>query len=383
MDDLSIDQVLELARMRGGHRISLYMPTRPFVPGSPDEGDTRLKNLLNHAGELLGERGLRHPEIESLLAPGRALTEDRPFWSRADHGLAMFLGPEGMHTFRLPVDPGESVRANDRYYVRPLLSHVDTRGDYWVLFISQKAVRLYQGTAEGIAQVPAQDLPSSLGEALRWDDFEKASLQFHSNTSNIGVRQSPVYHGNSDPDIKNELARFFRQIDEALRERLRSSNAPLVLAGVDYLLPIYRAVNTVPNLVAEAVTGNAEDLSLPELHRKTVEALQRLAEQESRQLAQQVEDSWGSPRMTPDPETIVPAAFLGRVDTLFLSGQEQWWGRYDPQAGKATMHRTPMEGDDDLLDLAALETLEKGGAVVNLSSEDMPHGETAVALLRY
>lgn len=384
MDDLTIERAMDLARQHGGHRVSLYMPTRPFVPGSPDENATRLKNLLRQAEVELGLRDLRPGEIERLLDPARSLTDDVPFWMRAEEGLAVLLGPEGMTAVRLPAAVPEMVRVNSRFYIRPLLPHIETGGRYWLLFISQKSVRLYSGTREGLTELPAEGLPASLAEALRWDDFEKTSLQFHSNMSGTGSgRSAPVYHGNKEPDIKNELARFFRQIDRALHERLRDSDAPLLLAGVDYLIPIYRDVNSYPNLVHEAVTGNAEIMPLPELHERALQALRRLAKDESKQLASQVEEAWGSSKTTPDPETIVPAAFGGRVDTLVLSGADQWWGRYDDATGRATLHRTPAEGDEDLLDLAALQTLEKGGAVVNLPAEDMPRGHSAVALLRY
>lgn len=384
VDDLTIDRALDLARARGGHRVSLYMPTSPFVPGSKEANVTRLKNLLRRAEEALRERGARPQEIERLLTPAHALDEDRPFWLRAERGLAVFLGPEGAHVYRLPSEVPDMMRVGERYYVRPLLPHVEARGEYWLLFISQNTVRLYQGARNGLQEVPAGELPQSLAEAMRWDDFEKTSLQFHVNTTGTnGGRGAPVYHGNKEPDIKNELARFFRQINTALAERLRDSSAPLVLAGVDYLLPIYRDVNTYPHIVEQGITGNTQDLPLPDLHKKALAALRTLAEWESRQLAAQVEEGWGSSLMTPDPETIVPAAFLGRVDTLFLTDTEEWWGRYDPAAGRATMHRSPMEGDDELLDLAALQTLEKGGSVVSLPAEDMPHGEAAVALLRY
>ncbi|MHB8761473.1 MAG: baeRF7 domain-containing protein [Coriobacteriia bacterium] len=383
MDDLTIDRALQLARSRDGHHVSLFMPTRTFVPGSQEEDTTRLRNLLRQAAEDLVERGARPAKVEVLLAPARALIDDRPFWLRAEHGLALLLGPEGMHAFRLPARVPESVHVSDRYYMRPLLPHVESRGEYWLLFISQKKVRLYSGSREGLAQIPAAGLPSSLGEALRWDDFEKASLQFHVNTSAAGGRGTPIYHGNNDPDIKNELARFFRQIDRALRERLRDSRAPLVLAGVDYLIPIYRDVNTYPHLTGDAVIGNADIVPLPELHKKAVAVLRGLAEWETRQLTNQVEEAWGSPKTTPDPETIVAAAFVGRVDTLFLTDGGQWWGTYDAEAGRVAMHRTPAPGDEDLLDLAALQTLENGGAVVSLPQKEMPHGQTAIALLRY
>ena len=383
MDDLTIDRALQLARSRDGHHVSLFMPTRTFVPGSQEEDTTRLRNLLRQAAEDLVARGARPAQVEALLAPARALIDDRPFWLRAEHGLALFIGPEGMHAFRLPARVTESVHVGDRYHIRPLLPHVDSRGEYWLLFISQKKVRLYSGSREGLAQVPAAGLPSSLGEALRWDDFEKASLQFHVNTSAAGGRGTPIYHGTSDPDIKSELARFFRQIDRALRERLRDSRAPLVLAGVDYLIPIYRDVNTYPHLTGDAVIGNADIVPLSELHKKAVAIVRGLAEWETRQLANRVEEAWGSPKTTPDLETIVTAAFAGRVDTLFLTDGSQSWGTYDAEAVRVVVHRTPAPGDEDLLDLAALQTLDNGGAVVSLPREEMPHRQTAVALLRY
>lgn len=382
MDDLTIDQALELARMHGGHRVSLFMPTRPFVPGSPDENAIRLKTLLNRAAEQLGERGVRLPEIEALLSPGRVLTDDRPFWMRAEHGLAVLLGPEGMHALRLPIAMTESVRVNERYYVRPLLPFVESGGHFWLLFISQNKVRLFEGTRQNVREMPAEQMPVSLAEALRWDDFERTSLQFHSSAGQ-GRAQAPTYHGNKEPDYKNELARFFRQIDAALQERLRGQTAPLVLAGVEYLIPLYRDVNTYPHLVHEAVMGNVETLPLPELHRKAVGVLQGLAERESHRFIRQIEETWGSAKTTPDPETIVPAAFVGRVDTLFLTDAGEWWGRYDESAGRATFHKLPAEGDEDLLDRAALQTLENGGAVVSLPPDRMPRGEDAVAVLRY
>lgn len=384
MDDLTIDLAMQLARTEGGNRVSIFMPTRPFLPGSADENSTRLKNLLRAAGAELERRKMRPAEIERLLAPARELTDDVPFWMRAEEGLAVLLGPEGMHAVRVPIPLTEMVHVSTRYYMRPLLPHIETHGHYWLLFISQKAVRLYSGTRHGLAAMPVSDMPTSLAEALRWDDFEKASLQFHGAVGPGGGRtMRPLYHGNKDPDIKNELARFFRKIDQALSERLRDSDAPLVLAGVDYLIPLYRDVNSYPHLVHEAVAGNADIVPLPELHRQALAAMRRLAHTESRLLADRVEEAWGSPRTTPDPETIVPAAFTGRIDTLMLSGAERWWGRYDADASRAVLHRTPSEGDEDLLDLAALQTLENGGSVVNMPAEDMPRGHSAVALLRY
>ncbi|MCE2703319.1 MAG: hypothetical protein LW859_39355 [Anabaena sp. 49633_E8] len=55
-------------------------------------------------------------------------------------------------------------------------------------------------------------------------------------------------------------------VDSALHKKLRGEKAPLILAGVEYLLPIYRQANTYPYLAETGITGNAEILKMQELN---------------------------------------------------------------------------------------------------------------------
>lgn len=378
MDSLTLDEALALAHARGGHRISLAMPTRHFGPGSQEEDSTRLRNLLRRASELLAERGLRTNDVAALLAPAHALSEDRPFWLRATDGLALLVGPEGMHAFRLDRAPRESVTVDDRYHVRPILDLIGGPRTFWLLAISQKHVQLYEGSRAALAEVPAEGIPESLADAMQWDDFEKASLQFHSGS---GGRGPAIFHGTGETSVKDELVRFFRAIDAGLRDHLRDSGTPLVLAGVDYLLPLYRDVNTYPHLADEAVTGNPDSLAGPALHTRALEVAERIADREIRALNARIEEQWGSARITPDPETIVPAAHHGRVETLLLSEDAECIGSYDPESGRVLLR--PSGTGEDLLDLAAVATLENGGAVMDLPAGMMPRGAEAVAVLRY
>lgn len=378
MDALTLSEALALARTRGGHRISLTMPTRRFGPGSQEEDTTRLNNLLRRAGEILAEEGLRSTEVATLLAPAYALADDRPFWLRSTEGLALLIGPEGVHDFRLDHMPRESVAVNDRYHLRALLGLIGGPRRFWLLAVSQKHVRLYEGSHAALVEVPAEGVPESLADALQWDDFEKASLQFHSGS---GSRGPAIFHGTGEVSVKDELVRFFRAIDAGLREHLRDSSAPLILAGVDYLLPLYRDVSTYPHLAAEAVTGNPDALTEPVLHARALEVADRLAGQTQAELTAAIEDGWGSPRTTPDPEIIIPAAHHGRVETLLLSEDAEQRGSYDPESGRLVVR--PGGGGDDLLDLAAFYTLENGGVALALPPERMPRGAEVVAVLRY
>ena len=383
MDTLTLERLLELAQAHGDTRVSLFMPTRRFGPGSQEEDRTRLKNLVRDAEEGLTARGLRAAAIDDLLAPIRALGDDRPFWLRSSDGLALLSGPEGLHSFQVPVPMAELVRVGDRYHVRPLFGALAAGRPFWLLALSQKRVRLLHGNGYGLEEVPAEGIPSSLGDALRWDDYEKSSLQFHTGTSGSGGRRPAVFHGTGETDVKDELVRYFRGIDAGLHDLIKESDAPLVLAGVDYLLPLYRDVNSYPHLAAETIQGNPDGLGDAELHERAWAIVDGVFADERRSAAERVVELWASPRVTSDPEALVPAAHHGRVDTLLLAEGAHWWGALNADTGDVIVNPHAADGDEDLLDRAAVETLANGGRVITLDAGEMPHGKDAVALLRY
>jgi hypothetical protein len=86
----------------------------------------------------------------------------------------------------------------------------------------------------------------------------------HSALSGKG-KLSAITHGD-EVDSKENIKRYFRRIDKGLHELVRDERVPLVLAGVDYLHPIYKKVNSYPHLMEAGVGGNPERLSAKELH---------------------------------------------------------------------------------------------------------------------
>ena len=288
-----------------------------------------------------------------------------------------------MDVYQLPETVPEIVRVDARYHLKPLVGMLGTARDFWLLALSQKHVRLYRGTRDRIAEVPAEGVPASLADALQSEEYERSSLQFHTGTSGTGGRRPAVFHGTGEPDVKDELVRYFREIDRGLRELLKGSDVPLVLAGVDYLLPIYREVNSYPHLTEEGLPGNPDSLGEVTLHERALGVVEAIADAERAAAAARVEEAWASPKTTPDPERIVPAAAHGRVDVLFVADDAAWWGSYDHDAERVMVSTHQGEHDEDLLDLATLHTLLNGGEVFSLPADEMPKGADAVALLRY
>jgi hypothetical protein len=92
----------------------------------------------------------------------------------------------------------------------------------------------------------------------------------------------------------------------------------------------------------------------------------------------------GSPDMaSADLRSILPAAYEGRVHTLFIAVGEYRWGTFNPRDISVELHEKRKNGDHDLLDQAAVYTLANGGTVYPVSRHEVPEGAMAAALFRY
>mgnify|MGYP000647844743 CR=1 FL=1 len=202
-----------------------------------------------------------------------------------------------------------------------------------------------------------------------------------------------MFHGESvsDVDHKNRILRYFREVDASIRSAMPDVFAtPLVLAGVEYLLPLYREASTHPRIVDGGVIGNAEGLRLDELHApawKLVEPLYSQAETEARarfdEAAGQQAKRVAPLRALGTIAEVVPAASDGRVDTLFVAADTHCWGRYDEATHRVEVRDEPLDGDEDLLDRATLNTFLNGGAVYAVPRESVPGGRHVAAVLRF
>jgi hypothetical protein len=259
---------------------------------------------------------------------------------------------------------------------------------FYVLALSQNEVRLLQGAQHSVEQVELQHLPTSLDEALRWDDPERR-LQWHTRTGNVakGVRAA-IFHGHgvaSSDDPKDYIRRFFRQVDAGLQKVVGGERIPTILAGVDYILDIYREVNRYPQVLEEGITGNPEELSARELHRQAWSIVHPRFQREREEVAAQYRylAAAGSELASNKVREIVPAAFHGRVEVLFAALELQQWGSFEVDTGTVELRKDAKAGDEDLLDFAAANTLFNGGTVYALEGDKVPDGAPMAAVFRF
>jgi len=225
------------------------------------------------------------------------------------------------------------------------------------------------------------DVPKNLAETLRDDDSWK-ELRMHSIKPGGQGKPSAITHG-EEADNKENIQRYFRQIDKGLHELLRDQQAPLVLAGADYLRPIYREVNTYPHLIQEGVSGNPEHLSAKELHEQAWAIVKPYFLKAQQKAVDRYEEFISSERVSNRIRKIVPAAYHGRVELLFVDLDHHQWGTFDPGTEAIHLHKIEKSGDEDLLEVATIQTLLNRRAVYVIKSENMPDAGSLAAVFRY
>lgn len=364
---LAKEELRYLFEKRDGSCVSIFLPTRRAgLVSEIEEGRIQLKDLLRDAETRLTAAGLRKTETRELLAPARQLGERSQFWRHQSEGLALFLAHGFLRYFQVPRKFQALAVVDDRFDITPLLPLWTSDDRYYLLAFSRNRVRFFEGTRYAIAELDVTGLPKSLQEALRY-----------------GVDQSCRPKQLLKPGLLKDELLYYRQIEEALRDRLKNQRVPLVLAGVDDALLLYRQTSTYSELLEEGIPGNPDRLSADELHAKALKIVRAYYDQAKNQAITQYKERANAARTCKELNQVLPAAYQGRVYYLFVPTDVQKWGSFNPEKNVLTLHENPQSGDHNLINLVVVQTILNGGNVYVLNSSEMPDGSSIAALLRY
>lgn len=382
MKSLSKNELKTLMSKQNGPCVSMFMPA--YRAGAEiQQNQIRFRNLLREAEEKLIATGCRATEAKALLEAAQGLSGNIPFWRQQNGGLAIFISSGVFRNYSLPMNFDELIVVADRFHVNPLLPALSGDGRYYILTLSQKGSRLYEGTKQNIREIQLETIPKNLAEALQYDELEK-QIRFHRGTSRGGERGSMMSGGGAElDDAKENISKYFRQIDRGLHDLLKDERVPLVLAGVDYLFPIYREVNTYPYLMEDGIPGNPKGINADQLHKLALEIARPYFQKAENDAIAQYRQSSGTGLTSSDIKEITRAACDGRVGLLFIATGNRQWGTFHPESKDMQLHQKMEPGSEDLLDFSAIQTLLNSGTVYSLPQDKMPDDKPIAAVFRY
>lgn len=385
MSILSTEDLKTLLGQAQGFCVSIYMPTIR-LGSETQQNPIRFKNLIRQAEEKLVAQGIRNTEALELLQPALDLDHE-DFWQHQSDGLAIFIANGVFRYYRVPTSFDELVVVGDRFHLKPLLPLLTGDGKFYLLTLSQDEVKFFEGSRFSLQELEVENMPRSLNEALQYDGPDQGIEQRIATSrggTNNSFQQPGSFHGQGNDGAKqDDILQFFHRLNESLHETLRDEKAPLILAGVEYLLPLYHEANTYPHLLDDGITGNQKIAQPDELHAEAWQIVQPVFQQARQQAVEHYRELIGTERISKDLKETVPAAYYGRVEQLFVAVGVQQWGKFDAEANQIQVHSDAQPGDEDLLDSAAIQTLLNGGTVYAVEPDQVPDEAPVAAVFRY
>ncbi len=365
--------------------ISIFMPAeRTGVETRANP--TRLKNLIGNVEDQLGALGYESRQTGDLLAPAIELVDDAGFWRQQDDGLAILASPGVFRYWRLPLRFEEIAVAASHFYLKPLMPLLSSDGRFFVLALSQNGVRLLENTRYNSREVELEDTPKSLREALKYDDSER-QVQFHTPEpgSKDKAGQTAIFHahGVGEEDEKKDILRFVQQVDNGVVSRLGSGGEPLILAGTEPTIGLYRKANRYGNVIEEVISGNPDDMSDEYLREQAWNILEPYYAESRNKIADRFEGLQAAGTASSKLREVLPAAWQGRVDTIFAAIDAWQWGKFDGSSDEVRFHQDMEPGDEDLVNLALLYTLLNSGNVYVVEQSEIPGASGVAGIFRY
>ena len=381
---LSKEALQELANYTSDCCISVYIPThRSGVEVNEQMDSIAFKNALQQIEVKLKEKGYDQSRMAKLLKPGYDLLRNEKFWYALTEGLAFYIAEGHFKFMRLLSTPPEKMLINTSFYLSPLVPYMLSSEYFYLLVLSKKQAKLFRANNFGMMRIEVPELPNGVDDVVHFEEKDDQKLF---RTGSSGAGQGANYHGigGGKPDEKDHISMYLEEVDETLwKEILNKENVPLLLAGVEYLLPLFRKVSHYNKIYENSLTGSLEHTDEAQLFRQAREIMEPYF-RERLNKAKEVYGNQSATTLTSTvAEQIIPAAFYSRISQLFVQSGAEIWGTFDEKSNELFIHNEQQNSDDSLLDKAVIKTFMNGGEVFILEKSEMPGGAELAALMRY
>ncbi|MGN6616101.1 MAG: baeRF7 domain-containing protein [Ilyomonas sp.] len=373
----------DLASYKGDIAISIYMPAHKKGEAVNKHEDLiRFKNTIQQAKQMLEDKNTEETTIQTLLQPAYDLIRNEDFWLDQNKGFAAFISDGTLKYAKLPVEVDEEVYINTSFLLSPLLTSMFKEDRFYILVLSKKNVKLYKADAFEIEEVKVPELPNGMDDVVHFEEKDGQNV-FRAAGGGVGKAN---FHGigSGEPDEKKNISMYFDEVDETLMKHvLGTENAPLLLAAVDYLIPLYKAVAKYNYIADEYLTGNYEHEDVNALFKTAKEKMQSYFERHVQKELNNYYNNSATNLTSTDAKEIIPGSFYARVAHLFVQKGARIWGTFDKNDNQLELHSERQNNDENLLDKAVIKTILNGGEVHLLEKEKMPNGSEIAAFFRY
>ena len=374
--DLLGQDSLEAICAAPGPFVTAFLPA--CHPGAADlPRAERIKTILRDAAHEL-ERRRFQGLIDQLLKPLEKLAKS-PASHAGGSDSVIFVSPGIFRHLRLLAPTQERLIVASHPHITPVLAHLMPQREFYVLAITKSLLRLGRWYDGHCVEVPLPaGVPKSFEESLVFDrpdhDLQSRSPAGGAYSAQVG----PTRFGtSSERDLVHERLHHYLQIvDRELTGFLKG--APLVLVGIAQELAAYRSVSEYPRVLSAKPTSPSH-LTWAELGERGQEAVLEARRGEAEIVLGELRETARRDHVTSGIREVLEAAREGRVHKLLVEKNAEHEGLLGPSFPMDSAH---IEGEQDLINAAAVETIRERGQVYMLDRAELG-GCPIAALLRY
>src|SRR5690554_863575 len=250
MKTLNEDQFKELSNKTGNLVISIYSPTSKQSTDNYQADKTHFKNKLREIGkELETVQNLEEIEIKKALGPAYGLLDNLDFWQNNDRMLATFIIDGEIEQYRLPKYLDKPIHlVGKRPFLLPMVSELNNDGNFYLLHLDTERIQLFEGSRNIFKEVEldGEEIPLSYAEE------EEANDEFQGirkRQGSVGSGGDFTAHGEGPGEERKQLVQnYIHRMANKLDKKLNQNSLPLYLAGLDYLIPMFRQASKYPLL---------------------------------------------------------------------------------------------------------------------------------------
>lgn len=380
--NLTKDIFIELASYDKPPCVTILLPTHKAGMEVNEQVDlTAFKSALQQAEKILKEQGAEQTIIKSMLTPGYDLLRDNKFWHSLSDGLAVYIADNFFKYLKVRAPLIQHIRVNTSFYVSPLVPFIVRSEYFYLLDLHKKFPRFYRADALGIEHLQIEEMPSGVDDVVRFEKKDQDTFR-----TGEGGEGGANFHGigGGRPEEKENIGFYFEEIDDTIwKTHLHRENVPLLLAGQEFLIPIYRSVSDYNNIWPEVLTGNHQYQNDNDLYAEAMQVMKPHFDMPLRRALENYGNKSATQLTSTVVEDIIPATYYRRVSCLFVKKGSSLWGSFNEQENKLEIVPDDTETADDLIDKAVIKTIQNGGEVYFMEAGEMPAQSELAAIFRY
>ena len=337
----------------------------PCTPPENSQDPIRVKNLVTEAKNRLAQE-FSWREVDPLLSNLDEVVSQIDY-SRALDGLALFANQQGFHVFVLPFQPRNRVIIDETFATRDLVMALHHLQRYWVLVLSEKPTRLYEGTSETLIEVREEGFPL-----------------VHSGPG--GEIALPGGYGISRSAARDEYHRqFFRQVDKAFGRIFADDPLPLIVVGVDQYLAFFREISQHTQHLVATLKGSHDATPPHELAQLVWPLMRGYQDQQHQRTLEELAAAVSAQKYVSTVGEVWRLANEGRGRILVVEENFHYPARLDASGTQVSPASDPQAPGviDDLVDEIIEIVLAKGGEVRFVADGALSEHQRIALILRY